>query len=80
MRELDVMLASYGIDLTGWHLTSANAISADGLTITGYGTNPSGNVEAWIARIEPVPEPETSGLLGVGLTALALLRRSRRGC
>ena len=75
MRELDVLLASYGIDLTGWRLTSANAVSADGLTIAGYGTNPSGNVEAWIARILPVPEPTSGGLLGVGLTLFALARR-----
>ena len=43
----------------------------DGLTIVGYGINPSGNTEAWIAT---VPEPGTFVLAGVGFVALAALR------
>ena len=42
MRELDQILTSLGVDLTGWTLSEARSISADGLTIVGSGKNPSG--------------------------------------
>ncbi|MCH9023676.1 MAG: PEP-CTERM sorting domain-containing protein, partial [Planctomycetes bacterium] len=54
------------------NLSQAKGISADGLTIVGWGRNPSGNSEAWIATI---PEPATLSLLALG--SLALLRRRR---
>ena len=40
-----------GLDLTGWQLERAHAVSADGRTIVGYGTNPDGKIEAWIAYL-----------------------------
>jgi probable HAF family extracellular repeat protein len=66
MQNLGDMLASHGLDLTGWRLSSATGVSADGMTIVGYGKNPQGYFEAWIATI---PEPTTILLLifGVGL-------------
>jgi probable HAF family extracellular repeat protein len=51
MQSLRDVLTSYGIDLTGWSLFSANDISDDGKTIVGYGFNPDGNREAWIANL-----------------------------
>ena len=51
MREVDEVLTALGADLTGWTLESADGISADGLTIVGYGINPDGNQEAWIANL-----------------------------
>ncbi|NCR77596.1 MAG: PEP-CTERM sorting domain-containing protein [Microcystis aeruginosa K13-06] len=63
MRSLQQVLTNdYGLDLTGWFLQQANAISADGLTVVGEGRNPSGNTEAWIARLdgEPVSQPGTT--------------------
>ena len=63
MRSLQQVLTNdYGLDLTGWSLDVAGAISADGLTIVGFGTNPNGLTEAWIASLdgEPVSQPGTT--------------------
>jgi len=74
MRNLKKILENDGgLDLTGWLLKEATGISADGLTIVGYGTNPAGNTEAWIAT---TPEPVTLCLLGLG--GLALVRKRNR--
>jgi len=55
MRNLKGVLENdYGLDLTDWILDYATGISDDGSVIVGYGTNPSGNREAWIAKL---PEP-----------------------
>ncbi|GEM_PF-1596271 len=52
MRLLsDVLTNDYGLDLTGWQLLRATAISSDGRAIVGYGLNPLGQVEAWLATI-----------------------------
>ena len=73
MRELKSVLESdYGLDLTNWTLTQATGISADGLTMIGFGTNPDGFTEGWIATI---PEPSIVLLLGMG--SLVLLRRRK---
>jgi hypothetical protein len=48
MRSLrDLLTNDAGLDLTGWTLISANAISANGRAIVGEGTNPDGDDEAW---------------------------------
>jgi len=39
---------------TGWHLKSAEAVSADGLRIVGNGRNPTGQEQAWLV-ILPTP-------------------------
>lgn len=76
MRSVkDLLETDYGLSLTGWTLTSARAISADGFVITGWGLNPSGHIEAWIAVI---PEPSTALLVAVGLAGIAWTR-GRRG-
>jgi probable HAF family extracellular repeat protein len=51
----DVLTNKHGLDLTGWFLDSAQGISADGKTFAGYGTNPDGKREAWIANINSLP-------------------------
>ena len=52
MQSLQVVLeVQLGLDLTGWTLTDARGISADGSTIIGLGINPSGFSEAYIAVI-----------------------------
>lgn len=51
MRDLHLVLTELGVDLTGWNLTEARAVSRDGLTIVGTGTNPLGQTEAWSATL-----------------------------
>lgn len=51
MVDLNSYLPSLGIDLTGWTLVEADSISADGLTIVGYGLNAGGQPEAWVAYL-----------------------------
>jgi probable HAF family extracellular repeat protein len=48
MRDLKTVLQTeYGLNLTGWTLEVADAISPDGKIIVGTGTNPSGQKEAY---------------------------------
>jgi probable HAF family extracellular repeat protein len=61
-----VLTEDYGLDLTGWDLVWVSGVSSDGGIIAGYGTNPDGNCEAWIAGI---PEP---GALGLATSAAGL--------
>jgi probable HAF family extracellular repeat protein len=51
MRSLRDILVDQGVDVTGWTLTEAAAISGDGRVVAGYGTNPQGQTEAFRAVI-----------------------------
>jgi probable HAF family extracellular repeat protein len=51
MQSVQALLTAEGVSTTGWTLTSAQGVSADGQVIVGYGTNPSGRLEGWIARL-----------------------------
>lgn len=77
MRSVDSLLQALGVDLAGWQLGTANAISADGRLIVGTGINPDGNSEGWIAAIPPafVPEPSGVTLVLVSLSIFATRRR-----
>ncbi len=56
MRNLqDVLVNDYGAQLSGWTLQGATGISGDGTKIVGYGLNPDGNTEAWIAQLATSP-------------------------
>lgn len=50
VRNLKTVLTDNGIDMTGWELTAATAVSADGSVVVGYGTNPNGQQEAWVIK------------------------------
>ena len=52
---LNVLTTDYGLNLTGWQLCRATGLSFDGNTVVGYGLNPSGNTEAWIANLAAPP-------------------------
>lgn len=71
----DILLAE-GIDITGWILSSATAISADGLTIVGNGSL-NGSLETWMVTLDaaPTPIPGAIWLLGSGLVGLVGLRK-----
>ena len=60
MVDLNSYLPTLHLDLTGWTLTSANGISADGRTVVGTGTH-NGQTEAWVAQLSspttPLPIP-----------------------
>jgi probable HAF family extracellular repeat protein len=47
----DLLSQSLGTALDGWQLHTARAVSADGRTVVGSGTNPAGNSEAWLAYL-----------------------------
>jgi hypothetical protein len=63
------LIADGADNLTGWILQSAEAVSADGLTIAGIGFDPEGNQQAWVASI---PDPSSVWIV---LTGLAVGRR-----
>ena len=60
----------------GWVLNTATAVSYDSTAIVGWGVNPDGFSEAWIALI---PEPASGALFSLGLAAISTARRVRRG-
>lgn len=52
MRNLqEVLETDYGMDLRGWCLQQAWAISADGTVITGGGFDPNGEQQPWVVRL-----------------------------
>jgi len=56
MRNIQEMLEDdldLKLELTGWDLRYANAVSDDGTRIVGWGFNPSGDIEGWLAVIPP---------------------------
>ncbi len=68
----DYLLMEHGLDLPGWRLSRAMAVSADGTTIVGIGVSPNGVGEAWAVTI---PAPGAASLMLA--TALTTSRRRR---
>lgn len=72
-QSLALFLTNFGI--TGaedWNLGAVTGISDDGLTLTGWGTDPLGRTAGWVVT---VPTPGT--LLLTGLAGIAVIRRRR---
>lgn len=89
MRNLVEVLVELGLgpSMEGWDLEQATAISADGLTVVGWGYGPDGGEEAWVAYLgesnaAEIPSASAAGLalLGVVIAAAAVVAlRSRHG-
>jgi probable HAF family extracellular repeat protein len=55
MVNLKDDLVAHGVEnLEGWRLTEANGVSENGRVIVGYGINPQGKGEAWLAKVDQV--------------------------
>lgn len=68
LRHLQTTLSTdFGLDLPGWILFEARAISANGRTIAGQGLNPSNVLEGFLIRL---PNPCPGDLDGDGVVAL----------
>jgi probable HAF family extracellular repeat protein len=52
--DLNTYLPTLGIDLSGWDLNVAHAISLDGMQIAGEGVH-NGLQESWIVSLTPLP-------------------------
>ncbi len=85
MRNLVDVLVDLGLgsEMAGWDLEQAIAVSADGTTIVGWGYNPAGDQEAWVAHLGqqslveiPTASNATLVLFGalLALAALVALR------
>jgi probable HAF family extracellular repeat protein len=56
VQAVQDLLAQSGANLTGWTLTGAAGLSADGNTMTGTGTDPTGNTsQGWIGSLSAGP-------------------------
>ena len=83
--DLKNFLVTHGLSqVSGWTLQSATGISADGTIVTGYGFNPSNQVESWIATLPPASPLVTLCEPGVGGVASCPCSNppagSARGC
>ncbi len=80
MRGLHDLLADdLGLNVSNWNLEIATNISADGRTVIGYGINPQGVQEGWIAYLgSPIPEPTSFVLAAISLAAAVGKSQRRR--
>ena len=76
-RSVSGLLTAAGVNMGGWSLRSANAVSGDGQFIVGQGTDPAGNGEAYVVRyvdgtVDPTPSTPPIG----GITTFASVLNS----
>jgi len=60
----DLLTGQFGLDLTGWQLGSATAVTPNGRGIVGWGCNPAGDQEAWRVLLDPLELNWTSSTSG----------------
>ncbi len=66
IRSLEQALVNeYGLQLPGWRLAVAHAVTADGRAIVGVGRNPGGSEEAFLAILSPACDPCDANCDGV---------------
>lgn len=71
------LTTNYGLDLTGWEIWNATAISPDGYKIVGYGTL-NGDSHSFMADLTPAAVPEPSSMALVGMTMAGAWWKRRR--
>lgn len=77
--DLERYLAHAGVDLTGWSLSAATGVSANGHQVVGFGVSPDGRIEAWTATVAPTPAAVWAGLSLLGVMSMGrLVRRAGR--
>lgn len=76
-RLFDILWAQGVTGLDGWTLEEATAISPDGKWIAGFGYNPHGQKEAFVANLAPVPLPGGAWLLGTAIGVIGLRLRKK---
>ena len=59
MRNIQDLLTAAG-KASGWTISHATGISANGKIVAGHGTTSSGNTEAWILDLDAPPPPPAS--------------------
>jgi uncharacterized membrane protein len=72
MKSVQALLTAKGGSTTGWTLTSAQGVSADGQVVVGSGVDPNGRTQGWIARlgqgmtlqVSPATDIVASGIQG----------------
>jgi uncharacterized protein YhjY with autotransporter beta-barrel domain len=74
MQSLQSLLVASGVSMTGWTLSSAQSVSADGTVIVGYGRQ-AGRQEAWLARCSPL----CNGLITVNTVAQSFAGQAAMG-
>ncbi len=76
MRDLKAYLEDEGLDLSGWELRQARAVSEDGKTIAGWGLH-NGVEEGWVARINsPPPTGACCVRTGFGVGSCSIMTQS----
>jgi hypothetical protein len=75
------MVYEYGLafEMAGWGGVQPLGTSDDGTTIVGWGLNPQGDVEAWVARLDEPARPHPPGALaaiGIPVTSADVLPSS----
>lgn len=69
-----MLVQEYDLDLAGWTLSHAIAISADGRILAGSGHQVDGLPRSWVIQL---PEPASMGMLAAAAAILVLHKRRR---
>ena len=72
MQSVASILTAAGVDLTVWTLDFVTGVSADGNTVVGYGINPDGLQEAWMADLSDAPPVNGTNGMDINLVYVAV--------
>jgi uncharacterized membrane protein len=79
MESVADLLAAAHVDISGWILAEARAVSADGNVIVGWGYSPNGQNWGWIADLSTlIPEPSGGFMASIAVVLLTFVPHRRR--